>query len=70
MSERLKVTLAGGTVEYLELSTTNAQGLESLIRRGDVEAEWLPIEGGKGVAGWAATSKRRSRGKPGPAEQG
>jgi len=49
MSERLKVTMAGGTAEYLDVATTDAPALERLIVDGKVQTEWLPIEGGKGV---------------------
>ena len=41
MGERLKVTLAGGHEEFLDVAATNAHGLESLIVDGKV---------GKGVA--------------------
>ncbi len=49
MGERLKVKLAGGHMEYLDVATTSARGLESLIEQGRVAKEWLPTENGKGV---------------------
>lgn len=64
MSERLKVTLAGGYEEYLDLATTNAHGLESLIVQGRVERDWLPIEGGNGVIRVDAIVGMKVEGRP------
>jgi hypothetical protein len=64
MSERLKVVLAGGNVEYLDLTATNAHGLESLIVQGTVEKEWLPTEDGKGFIRVGAIVGIKVEGKP------
>ena len=66
MSERLKVRLAGGYEEYLDVATTNAHGLESLIVNGRVETEWLPTEGGKGVVRVDAIVGMKIEGTPNP----
>jgi hypothetical protein len=64
MSERLKVTQAGGHQEYLDLTATNAHRLESLIVDGKVGKEWLSTERGKGVIRVAAIVAIRVEGKP------
>ena len=70
MSERLKVTLAGGQVEYLDLTATNAHELESLIVQGAVENEWLPIEEGKGVVRVGTIVGMKVEGKPDSSKEG
>lgn len=64
MSERLKVTLSGGNEEFLDVTTTDAPGLERLIVEGTVGKEWLPIEGGKGVVRVGAIVGMKIEGKP------
>jgi hypothetical protein len=64
MTERLKVTLAGGNEEYLDLADTSARGLESLIVRGRVEKAWLPTEGGTGAVRVDAIVGTKLEGKP------
>ena len=64
MSERLRVMLAGGHVEFLDLDTATARGLESLIVQGGTDTEWLPIEGGKGVIRVNAIVGMKVEGKP------
>jgi hypothetical protein len=70
MSERLKVTLAGGREEYLDLAATTAHGLESLIVQGRVEKKWLPIEGGSGVIRVDAIVGMKVEGTPDPPSKG
>jgi hypothetical protein len=67
VSERLKVMLAGGHVEFLDLGTTTARGLEAQIEQRGVKTEWLPIEDGKGVIRVDAIVGMRVEGKPDPA---
>jgi hypothetical protein len=70
MSERLKVTLAGGHQEYLDLAATNARGLEAVIVQGKVEKEWLPTEGGRGVVRVDAIVGMKVEGTPDPPGKG
>ena len=66
MTERLKVSLAGGHVDYLHLASTKAHGLESLIVDGSVGKEWLPTEDGKGVVRVGGIVAMKVEGKPQP----
>ena len=66
MSERLKVRLAGGFEEFLDVATTNARGLETRIVEGRIASEWLPIEGGRGVVRVDAIVEMKIEGTPGP----
>jgi hypothetical protein len=66
MSERLKVTLAGGYEEYLDLAATSARGLEALIVQRRVDSDWLPIEGGTGVVRVDAIIGMKIEGRPDP----
>ena len=64
MSERLKVTLAGGHQEYLDLTATTAHGLEGLIADGKIGKEWLATEHDQGVVRVAAIVAMKVEGKP------
>jgi hypothetical protein len=64
MSERLKVTLAGGHEEYLDVATTGAHALELLIVEGRLGKDWLRTEGGKGVVRVEAIVEMKIEGKP------
>ena len=66
MSERLKVRLAGGFEEFLDVATTSARGLETRIVEGRMASEWLPIEGGRGVVRVDAIVEMKIEGTPGP----
>ena len=66
MSERLKVKLAGGYEEYLDIATTNARGLEARIVEGRIDSEWLSTEGGRSVVRVDAIVGMRVEGTPDP----
>jgi hypothetical protein len=63
MSERLRVTLAGGHKEHLDLTSTTAHDLEALIAAGKVGKEWLATEHDKGVIRVAAIVAMKVEGK-------